>query len=292
MNTLNKRNNKVSSHREKRWDGTYILSSFFLSTWPMMLYGIIYFSLGLFPRFMTIDVQGIYELERTLFGITADGMTGIDGNATLTYAEYFTTHNWPWADILSGICYICWVPVPCLFTLFLYFKGMHRHCLCFTLTFLIMNIVGYMIWYIHPTAAPWYVMQYGFDVVPDAPSCAAGLLRFDALTGTRLFESIYKSSTNVFGAFPSLHAAKMSMVCLYSVLIFEKDKRPSLFVWAVLSLAITLGTWFAAIYTSHHYILDVLAGIGLVGIAYLIFAYAVRPLRPFRWMNDRLNNSW
>ena len=96
----------------------------------------------------------------------------------------------------------------------------------------------------------------------------------------------------MFGAFPSLHAAKISMVCLYSVLIFEKDKRPSLFVWAVLSLVIALGTWFAAVYTQHHYIVDVLAGILCVGAGYLVFAYGVRRTRLFRWMNDRLSNEW
>ena len=40
---------------------------------------------------------------------------------------------------------------------------------------------------------------------------------------------------------------------------------------------ITLGTWFAAVYSAHHYIVDVIAGIivSLVGIAL------------FEWLNRR-----
>ena len=271
---------------------TLFIRSFLLSTWPMMLYGVIYFSLGLLPRSSVIDVQPLYELERSLFGISVDGMTAIDGSETLTFAEYFSAHHWVWADIWAGVCYICWVPVPILFTLYLYFMGFHRHTLCFALTFLTMNIIGFTINMIHPAAAPWYVMEHGFEVLPETASNAAGLLRFDALVGAPVFASLYRGSTNVFGAFPSLHAAKMSMVCLYSVLVFEKDRRPSTFIWAVLSLIITLGTWFAAIYTAHHYIIDVLAGIVCVALGYLLFAYGIRRTPPFRWINNRLSNNW
>ena len=269
-----------------------VLRSFLLTTWPMMLYGVLYFSFGLLPKSSAIDVRPLYELERTVFGISAVGMTGADGGATLTFAEYFSAHNWAWADIVSGVCYICGVPIPILFTLYLYFKGMHRRTLCFTLIFLLTNAIGFAIQCLHPAAAPWYVMEHGFAVLPATASNAAGLLRFDALVGAPLFEGIYSCSTNVFGAFPSLHAAKICVVCLYSALLFERERRPGMFVWSVISVAITLGTWFAAVYTAHHYILDVLAGVCCVGVAYLVFAYGIRRLPLFRRVNGSLTDSW
>lgn len=270
----------------------YAARAFFFSLWPMMLYGICYFSLALIPHNSHIDIQPLYNLERIVFGITADGLTGVDGKATITFAEFFNTYHYLAADIISGICYLCWVPVPCLFALYLYFMGFHKYALRFSLAFLSMNLIGFAIHIIHPTAAPWYVIEHGFALLPDTPSNAAGLLRFDALIGYPMFENIYKSSTNVFGAFPSLHAAKMSMVCLYSSLLFEHDRRPSLFVWVAVSMLITLGTWFGAVYTAHHYIIDVLGGILLTAMGYLTMAYGLRRTRWFRWLYERLSNSW
>ena len=72
---------------------------------------------------------------------------------------------------------------------------------------------------------------------------------------------MYSQSSNVFGALPSMHAAFPLLLTYYST----RYKNWFLTGLFVLSLS---GIWFGAIYTSHHYLIDILAGIfcGFLGI--------------------------
>ncbi|RYY10735.1 MAG: phosphatase PAP2 family protein [Cytophagaceae bacterium] len=71
-----------------------------------------------------------------------------------------------------------------------------------------------------------------------------------------VFQSIYAKNANVFAAMPSLHSAYPVVVLFYS---FKNKTR---FLPVIFSL-IMVGIWFAAVYTSHHYLLDVLAGVAV-----------------------------
>jgi membrane-associated phospholipid phosphatase len=61
---------------------------------------------------------------------------------------------------------------------------------------------------------------------------------------------------------PSLHASYLLIVLFYGLTFRLK-------AWNVVFGVILLGIWFTAVYSGHHYVLDVLAGIlcGLIGIA-------------------------
>jgi membrane-associated phospholipid phosphatase len=65
---------------------------------------------------------------------------------------------------------------------------------------------------------------------------------------------MYAKSSNVFAAMPSMHAAFMLLVLFYGI-------KYKLKYWNILFAIILVGIWFSAVYTSHHYILDVIAGI-------------------------------
>ena len=81
-----------------------------------------------------IDVAGLYHLEKSLFGVMDNGLL-------VTPCEYFAAHNWPIADVFAGIFYLCWVPVPILFGLCLYFKKERKTYLRFALVFLFVNLI-------------------------------------------------------------------------------------------------------------------------------------------------------
>lgn len=225
---------------------------------PWFLFGVIYMSMGFFPNYRvnTIDVRGIYEAERHLFGITTAAGTLIPG-------EWFAQHHCAVADLLAGIFYLCWVPVPIAFSLYLYFTRRYEWVRRFTWAFLLVNILGFIGYYIYPAAPPWYAMNYGFTPVLHTPGNVAGLGRFDALVGAPIFHSIYGKNANVFAAVPSLHAAYLLVTTIYSV----KSRQP----WyaSVLFAVICVGIWCTAVYTGHHYVIDVLLGIltALVGTA-------------------------
>lgn len=52
-------------------------------------------------------------------------------------------------------------------------------------------------------------------------------------------------------------------------------------MWIRIALAvITLGIWFTAVYTSHHYIIDVLLGIACALLGFIIFEYLLMRIPP------------
>ncbi|MBR3541621.1 MAG: phosphatase PAP2 family protein, partial [Bacteroidales bacterium] len=128
-----------------------------------------------------------------------------------------------------------------------------------------------VIYYVHPAAPPWYVINHGFEADFTTPGSCAGLARFDALTHVPFYHAFYDKNANVFAAMPSLHAAYMFIATLYAMR-YRANRWVLLIFWLI-----TLGTWFAAVYSAHHYIVDVIAGIivSLVGIAL------------FEWLNRR-----
>ena len=63
------------------------------------------------------------------------------------------------------------------------------------------------------------------------------------------------NNSNIFAAIPSLHAAYMLVATIYAA--WARAPR-----WLIaLCVVVTLGIWWAAVYTCHHYVVDVLLGI-------------------------------
>lgn len=226
---------------------------------PIILFVLIYDFMRVYPNYKVnpIDTLGVYELEKSLFGIyTPEG--------TLIPCEYFKQNHWGVLDFLSGIFYLCWVPLPIIYGLYLYFTRRRELCLRFTTAFLIVNLIGFAGYYIHPAAPPWYVMDYGF--VPDYSigGQVAGFSHFDEMTGLGVFNMLYGKNANVFAAIPSLHSAYVP-VALYYALKTTRSK-----FWISILSVVSVGIWFSAVYSGHHYIIDVALGITctIVGLCF------------------------
>ena len=191
---------------------------------PFFIFGISYDWMRVYPNYQVnpIDVKGLYEAEKSLFGLSVDG-------AVLIPCEYFALNHCPVADFFAGIFYLCWVPVPIAFGLWLYLKGDRKVYLRFAMVFLLVNLIGFAGYYIHPAAPPWYAMNYGFEPILDTPGNVAGLGRFDELLGCSIFNSIYGRNANVFAAVPSLHAAYMVVALAYAVMDRSKKWLIALF---------------------------------------------------------------
>lgn len=229
---------------------------------PWLIFACSYDWMRLLPNYEVnpIDVRGIYEAEKSLFGITAaDGTTLIPG-------EYFNLHNSAFADFWAGFFYLCWVPVPLGFAIWLYVKGVRsqeigdgraykRHFVHFSIAFLFINLLGFGGYYIYPAAPPWYVINHGFEPILNTPGSVAGLIRFDNMIHIPVFQSIYSGNSNVFAAVPSLHAAYMLITTFYA--FASKQNK-----WVIAAFAfICVGIWWTAVYSTHHYIIDVILGI-------------------------------
>lgn len=221
-----------------------------------LIFGILYDVMKVHPNYLVsaVDFEDIYNLEKTLFGISTE-------RGVLTPNEYFHHNHSTALDLTAGLFYLNWMSVPLLFAVYLYFSDKKLY-LRYALAFLFVNILGFCLYYIYPAAPPWYVAQYGFVFDDTVLGSAADLLRFDELIGIGIFETIYTRNSNVFAAVPSLHSAYPVVVLYYGA---KKRILP-----LTLSLAVyMLGIWFAAVYSGHHYIIDVILGVlcAVVGIA-------------------------
>lgn len=228
-------------------------------------------------RYNPVHIESLYDLEKSLFGIVQSGNR-------VTPNEYWQTHGQPFLDVLCGFFYLCWMPLPLLFAGWLYYAN-RPHFFRFAWTFLLTNLIGFVVYYVYPAAPPWYVQLHGFHFDAHTPGNTAGLAKFDNFFGVHIFYDLYAKSSNVFAAMPSLHAAYPLLALYYGI----KNK---LGVWLIALFAlITAGIWFTAVYTSHHYVLDVLAGILCAAAGISLFNWAAKKWNWFVQGADKLHTG-
>lgn len=213
-----------------------------------IVYWILFDYMKAFPNYNinTVHIADLYNFEKHIFGINYQGHL-------LTPNEYWKIHATTILDIIAGLFYICWIPVPLGFAAYLFFKN-RREFLSFAMTFFLVNLLGFIIYYSFPAAPPWYIQEHGFVFLPHTPGNTGGLIRFDHYFNVNIFQSIYQKGSNVFAAMPSLHSAYPIIVVYYA---FKNHLGFGKFIL----VTVMVGIWLTAVYTSHHYILDVLVGI-------------------------------
>ncbi|HPK09633.1 MAG TPA: phosphatase PAP2 family protein [Saprospiraceae bacterium] len=232
-----------------------------------IIFWIIYDSMRAFPNYLfnTVHIEEPYLLEKSLFGINYMGKI-------LTPNEYFLLNSNKILDFISGIAYLSWVPVPLMFSLLLFFKD-RLLMLNFTMVFLLTNLLGFILYYSYPAAPPWYFEAYGLVEKFNIPGNAAQLVNFDKLVGMDIFSNLYTKNSNVFAAIPSLHAA-------YPLVTFYFSLKKGYKLISILLFCNVIGIWFSAVYSFHHYVLDVLLGILCAFVALLIYNFLILNHKP------------
>ena len=223
-----------------------------------------------FPNYKinAVHIQDLYFADKQLFGIQVNGVL-------LTLNEYFLQHKYLWVDILTGFFYLCWMPLPLAFSAYLLYKR-PLVFYYFSLCFLLVNIVGWVMYYSLPAAPPWYIQQYGFSFNAHTPGNTAGLESFDRFFNVGIFKQLYTKSSNVFAAMPSLHAS-YPIIALFYGIKYKVGLGKNLIITIIM-----LGTWFAAVYSSHHYVMDVLGGIICALITLILFHLFLKT----KWLNN------
>ena len=117
---------------------------------PFIIFGISYDWMNILPNYEVnpVDIAGLYSAEKSLFGIPS-------ADTILTPNEWWALHTHPFLDFLAGCFYLCWVPVPVLFGVWLYFDRQYSVYLHFSIVFLLVNLIGFAGYYIHPASPPW-----------------------------------------------------------------------------------------------------------------------------------------
>ncbi|MBK0378759.1 phosphatase PAP2 family protein [Mucilaginibacter segetis] len=225
-----------------------------------IIYWIIFDYMKAFPNYYyhKVAIGELYHAEKNIFGISYHGKL-------LTPNEYLLLKANSFVDVIAGIFYLCWIPVPLAFAAYLFFRN-RTQFLHFALTFVLVNMLGFIVYYMYPAAPPWYIQSHGFNFQPLTQGSTAGLARFDRFFNVGIFKSIYAKGSNVFAAMPSLHSS-------YPVIVLYYGIKNRLGIINIFFAIVMVGIWFTAVYASHHYVLDVLAGILCAGIGITLYNF-------------------
>ena len=234
------------------------LYKIFLGFSAFIIFWIIYDGLQVYPNYDVnpVSIQELFDLEKRFFGFDYQGETIIPN-------EFFLVNQVPFLSFFLGLAYLMWMPAPFIFSGYL-FSNNKDLLLRYSYCFLFVNLIGFIGYYLYPAAPPWYYFEYGTELQTNINGNPGLLVNFDKVVGFPIFDSIYNRGSNVFAAIPSLHCA-FTIINLY----YGIKSRSKFFIWAFSFLAI--GTYIAAVYSQHHYVIDVLLGLLTAGIALVLY---------------------
>jgi len=133
-------------------------------------------------------------------------------------------------------------------------------------TILLANVVGLVGFTVMPTAPPWMFPYMGF------------------VAGVNHSSALLQTLANPYAAMPSLHAADALIVGWFLV-------STSRTVWAKVLWALwPVWVWFCVIATANHYLLDVVAGIGVAVVSLLAIVWTPRVFARLRGLGPVIAN--
>ena len=142
----------------------------------------------------------------------------------------------------------------------------HERFTRFRNTILLANLIGLIGFVIMPTAPPWVFPDHGF------------------VDGVNHSSALLQTLGNPYAAMPSLHAADALIVGWFLV-------ATSRTIWAKVLWALwPVWVWFCVVATANHYLLDVLAGIGVAVASLLATAWAPRIALRLRGLGPAIAN--
>jgi membrane-associated phospholipid phosphatase len=240
---------------------------------PFILTGVVYDSMRYFYWAGVrnhIHVAEPYFRDKKLFGVNVT----VDSGATvrMTPNEFFDRHHWAILDFACGFAYLFFVSEYLITAFALFFMNRDRLLKVFGWCFFLVNVMGFITYFVYPAAPPWYVSQYGLGpaLLHISPTPAAAH-RFDLLLGTHFFDEMYGRGVDVYGAYPSLHVTYPFLVS-WVALTLRKGRA--------LAIGFYLLMCFSAIYLQHHYVVDILLGTAFAALVLYIMNRFVFPITP------------
>ncbi|RFU30864.1 Peroxidase, partial [Scytalidium lignicola] len=249
-----------------------ITRQFFLPALPILTWVLFFFNNRFIPAEYRphIWVKVLPALENIFYGANLSNI--------------LSAHQHPVLDVLAWFPYgILHFGGPFIWAALMFLFGPPGTVPVFGRTFGYLNILGVAIQLAFPCSPPWYENKYGLAPANySIPGSPAGLARIDKLFGFDMYTSNFTASPLVFGAFPSLHSANAVLEALFMSHCFPK-LRP-------LFIAYAMWMWWATMYLSHHYAVDLVAGGVLAAVAFYIakgkFLPRVQADKFFRWEYD------
>jgi hypothetical protein len=234
----------------------------FLAILPLGLLGLTYDAMGI-VRNVGVTAARVHDCDLRAIESSLFGRPG------WTVQDWLQAHPTDWLDRLCAVPYGTFLFVVVAFAVFLYARAPADAVTRFSWTFFTMNILGFITYHLYPAAPPWYFHAHGCVVDLASPASEGpNLARVDAWLGVRYFGGMYGRSNDVFGSVPSLHVAYPLLIAIEGWRWLGGAGRTATVIFAV---------WmcFAAVYLDHHWIVDVVLGLGFCVVSYVAVATVV-----------------
>jgi len=234
-------------------------SQFFVPATPVFAWLITYYSSRFIPTAWRPNVSVVLlpTLESVLYGANI--------------SDVLTRYTHPFLDILAWIPYgVAHFTLPFFVAAFLWLfrpkQALHQWARIFGW----LNLAGVIVQILLPCAPPWYEVIYGLAPATYAVrGSPAGLARIDKLLHGNGYQIAFSGAPVVFGAFPSLHSACATIEGLFLSHFFPQVTK---FIWVYVLIL-----YWATMYLTHHYLIDVVGGTCLsVAAFYLLLPDEVK----------------
>lgn len=180
-------------------------------------------------------------------------------------SNILSAHKHAVLDILAWFPYgIIHFGAPAVCSLIIFIFAAPGTTPVFARTFGWMSILGVTIQLVFPCIPPWYENEHGLEPAAyGMPRSSAGLARVDAIFGIDFYTTNFSAAPVPFGAFPSLHGGYAILEVLFMSHCFPQFK---------VFIGYAGWIWWATMYLSHHYAIDL--GGGLIAMAFFYSARA------------------
>ncbi|KAI8878157.1 PAP2-domain-containing protein [Backusella circina FSU 941] len=236
----------------------FTVPSMAIFTWLITFYAVQFIPNYLKPQHIFVNL--LPTLERIIYGANL--------------SEIISQHTNDVLDILAWLPYgIIHYAFPFIFAFILFIFGPPKSVAVFAVAFGYMNLAGVLTQLLFPTSPPWYELSYGSAPADySVHGQPGGLARIDGILGISLYGKTFGNSPLVFGAFPSLHSGCATIEMLFLSWLFPKMRAYAVFhvMWM----------WFATMYLTHHYLIDLVGGSIYATLAFFAFRRHLPVIRP------------
>ncbi|KAJ7629510.1 hypothetical protein DFH06DRAFT_1304171 [Mycena polygramma] len=230
-----------------------LTSQFFLPALPVFAWLLEYFTSRFIPTAWrpTISVSLLPTLESVLYGANI--------------SDILTRFTHPILDIIAWLPYgFFHFTLPFVIAAFIWLFRPKEVLHLWARVFGYLNWTGVFVQIVFPCAAPWYEIIHGLTPANyGMKGSPGGLLRIDHLFDGTSYTVAFSNAPVVFGAFPSLHAACATLEALFVSHFFPQATR---YAWGYAGVL-----YWATMYLSHHYLIDVVAGACLAIFFFYVF---------------------
>ncbi|CAG8591360.1 7265_t:CDS:2, partial [Ambispora gerdemannii] len=240
---------------------------FVLPFLPIATWLILFYSCRFIPgdRRPHIYVSVLPALENILYG---DNLSAIIARHTNTLK-----------DLLAWFPYgVAHFTLPFFTSIGLWWVGPPGILAVFARAFGYMNIAGVLTQLSFPCSPPWYEYIYGMNTPAKytMPGHPGGLARIDTLFSSTTYTTTFSGSPMVFGAFPSLHSGCAIIQALFISYVLPKSR--------IICILYVMWIWWACMYLTHHYMVDLVGG-GIYAVIAFWFSWKWLPSVRYEFSN-------